>query len=96
MIALGLCNVGSCFVGSLPVAASFSTAAVNSASGVRTTLGGAWTGAMVILALAVAMPYCAYIPKAALAAVVVTAVIFNVTHDVVAPMWRSSSRFLFK
>merc|ERR1711860_336058 len=64
MIALGICNVMGSFVSSMPTTGSFSRTAVNSASGVRTTLGGIFTGSLVILALAVLMPYCAYIPKA--------------------------------
>ena len=51
-----------------------------------------WTGAVVILTLALAMPYCAFIPKASLAAVIITAVIFMVDYEVVKPMWRSKSK----
>lgn len=36
---------------------------MNSASGVRTPMGGAYTGALVIVCLALLMPYCAFIPK---------------------------------
>ena len=42
-----------------------------------------------ILALGLLMPYCAYIPKASLAAVIITAVIFSVEYHVIKPMWRS-------
>ena len=38
------------------------------------------------------MPYCAYIPKATLAAVIITAVIFSVEYEVVRPMWNSKSK----
>jgi sodium-independent sulfate anion transporter 11 len=41
------------------------------------------------------MPFCAYIPKASLAAVIITAVIFSVEYEVVRPMWRSKSNFVF-
>ena len=51
-----------------------------------------WTGAVVILTLALAMPYCAFIPKASLAAVIITAVIFMVDYEAVKPMWRSKSK----
>ena len=43
-IALGMCNVASSFVRSMPLAASFSRTAVNNATGVRTPLGGLLTG----------------------------------------------------
>jgi MFS superfamily sulfate permease-like transporter len=45
--------------------------------------------------LGVLMPFCAYIPKASLAAVIITAVIFSVEYEVVRPMWRSKSNFVF-
>lgn len=89
MIALGICNLMGSFVSSMPVTGSFSRTAVNCASGVKTPLGGLFTGALVILALALLMPFCAYIPKASLAAVIITAVIFSVEYEVVRPMWRS-------
>ncbi len=93
MIALGVCNIMGSFVGAYPSTGSFSRTAVNAASGVRTPLGGMYTGTLVILALAILMEYCAYIPKAALAAVIITAVIFSVEYEVVKPMWKSKSKF---
>lgn len=42
--ALGVCNILGSFVRSFPTAGSFSRTAVNSASGVRTPLGGLLTG----------------------------------------------------
>ena len=41
----------------------FSRSAVNSNSGVRTPLGGIFTGLIIVLCLAVLIPYCAFIPK---------------------------------
>ena len=79
------------FVSSMPTTGSFSRTAVNSVSGVRTTFGGIYTGSLVILALAVLMPFCAYIPKATLSAVIITAVIFSVEYHVIRPMWNSKS-----
>ena len=92
MVALGICNFMSSFVQAMPIAGSFSRCAVNSASGVKTPLGTLWTGAVVLLTLALAMPYCAFIPKASLAAVIITAVIFMVDYEAVKPMWRSKSK----
>jgi len=73
----------------MPTTGSFSRTAVNSASGVKTPLGGIFTGGLVILCLAFLMPFCAFIPKATLAAVIITAVIFSVEHHVIKPMWNS-------
>jgi len=89
MVALGLCNVFGSFVSSMPITGSFSRTAVNCSSGVKTQFGGLYTGALVLLALGLLMPFCAYIPKASLAAVIITAVIFSVEYEVVRPMWRS-------
>jgi len=44
MLTLGLCNVIGSFFQSMPVTGSFSRSAVNNASGVRTPLGGIYTG----------------------------------------------------
>ncbi len=93
ILALGFANLVSSFVQSIPVTGSFSRTAVNSASGVKTQFGSVWTGALVILALGLLMPYCAYIPKSSLAAVIITAVIFSVEYEVVMPIWRSKSNF---
>jgi len=89
MIGLGICNFMSSFVSAMPITGSFSRTAVNSASGVKTTMGCLWTGVLVVLALGLILPYCAFIPKASLAAVIITAVIFSVEYEVVRPMWRS-------
>ena len=48
-----------------------------------------------IVCLAFLMPYCAFIPKATLAAVIMTAVIFSVEHHVIRPMWSSKSMQIF-
>ena len=91
MIALGLCNFFGSFVSAMPTTGSFSRTAVNASSGVKTTFGGVYTGILVLLTLGVLMPACAYIPKATLAAVIITAVIFSVEHHVIKPMWQASS-----
>ena len=48
---------------------------------------------MVILALVVLMPACAFIPKATLAAVIITSVIFSVEVHMVKPMYNSKSEY---
>lgn len=44
LFTLGLCNMFGGFVSSMPVTGSFSRSAVNHASGVRTPIGGLYTG----------------------------------------------------
>ncbi|KAL6261738.1 hypothetical protein P5V15_006829 [Pogonomyrmex californicus] len=89
MLALGVCNVVSSFVSSMPVSGGLSRGAVNHSSGVKTTLGGVYTGLLVLISLQFLTPYLYYIPKATLAAVIIAAVVFMVEFQVVKPMWRS-------
>lgn len=44
LYTLGICNMMGSFVSSMPVTGSFSRSAVNHASGVRTPIGGLYTG----------------------------------------------------
>jgi len=67
-------------------------------SGAESPIGGIVTGTIVIMSLQFLTPYFFYIPKAALASVIVCAVIFMIDYEVVAPMYRSKSKkltFLF-
>ncbi|XP_017785052.1 PREDICTED: sodium-independent sulfate anion transporter-like [Nicrophorus vespilloides] len=89
MLALGVCNIASSFVSSMPVTGALSRGAVNNASGVKTTFGGIYTGIIVILSLQFFTPYFYYIPKASLAAVIIAAVVFMVELHVVKPIWRT-------
>ncbi|KAI5698472.1 hypothetical protein M8J75_007352 [Diaphorina citri] len=90
LLTLGVCNLFGAFVSSMPITGSFSRSAVNHASGVKTTLGGLWTGALMLLALSCLTPYFYFIPRACLAAVIICAVIFLIEISVVRPMWRSN------
>nr|CAD7414014.1 unnamed protein product [Timema poppensis] len=90
LLTLGLCNILGSFVSSMPVTGSFSRSAVNHASGVKTPLGGLYTGVLILLALSLLTPYFYFIPKASLAAVIICAVIFMIEYEVVQPMWKSS------
>lgn len=92
LVALSLSNIMGSFFSSIPVTGSFSRSAVNHASGVRTPIGGIYTGALVLLALGVLTPYFQYIPRAALSAVIISAVIFMIEYEVVKPLWRCSRR----
>ncbi|XP_014238195.1 sodium-independent sulfate anion transporter-like [Trichogramma pretiosum] len=89
MLAVGACNIVSSFFSSIPVSGGLSRGAVNHSSGVRTTLGGVYTGLLVLVSLQFLTPYLYYIPKASLAAVIIAAVVFMVEVQVVKPMWRT-------
>ncbi|XP_015436479.1 PREDICTED: sodium-independent sulfate anion transporter-like [Dufourea novaeangliae] len=94
MLTLGLCNIAGSFFHSMPVTGSFSRSAVNNASGVRTPLGGVYTGILVIFALSLLTPYFYYIPRATLSSVIISAVIFMVEVKIIRPIWRCSKRDL--
>ncbi|XP_020801975.1 sodium-independent sulfate anion transporter isoform X1 [Drosophila serrata] len=94
LVALSMSNICGAFCSSMPVTGSFSRSAVNHASGVRTPLGGCYTSVLVLLALGLLAPYFQYIPKAALSAVIISAVIFMIEFEVIRPLWRCSRREL--
>ncbi|CAB3238020.1 unnamed protein product [Arctia plantaginis] len=89
MVALGVCNMAGALVHSMPVSGALSRGAVNHASGVATTAGGLYTGALVLLSLQYFTPYFYYIPKASLAAVIIAAVVFMMELHVFKPIWRT-------
>ncbi|NXM66693.1 S2611 protein, partial [Serilophus lunatus] len=74
LLALGVANILGSFVSSFPITGSFGRTAVNAQSGVCTPAGGLVTGALVLLSLAYLTSLFYYIPKAALAAVIISAV----------------------
>jgi sodium-independent sulfate anion transporter 11 len=92
LVALSLSNVLGSFFSSMPVTGSFSRSAVNHASGVKTPIGGIYTGILVVLALSVLTPYFQYIPRAALSSVIISAVIFMIEYEIIKPLWRCSRR----
>ncbi|XP_067006365.1 sodium-independent sulfate anion transporter [Anabrus simplex] len=94
LLTLGICNLVGSLASSFPITGSFSRSAVNHASGVKTPMGGLYTGFLIVLALGLLTPYFYYIPKASLAAVIMCAVIFMIEYEVVKPMWKSSRKDL--
>lgn len=89
LLAVGICNIGNSFVQGFPGTGALARSAVNNSSGVRTTFGGLYTGLLVILALLFLTQLFFFIPKAALAAIIIAAVIFMVEVHVVLPIWKT-------
>lgn len=94
LTALSMTNVCGSFVYSIPITGSFSRSAVNHASGVKTPIGGLYTSILVLLALGLLTPFFSFIPKAALSAVIISAVIFMIEYEVLKPLWRCNRREL--
>ena len=89
MIALGLCNIVSSFASSIPITGSFTRTAVNNASGVKTQLGGCFTGALVLLALGLLTGTFYFIPKTVLAAVIISAMISMIDFHEIGEIYRT-------
>lgn len=89
LIALGCCNILGSFISSMSVTGSFTRTALNHASGVRTTLGGVFTGVTVLLALELLTTTFYYIPKATLSAVIICAMIYMLEFKVMVLLWRA-------
>ncbi|KAJ3645330.1 hypothetical protein Zmor_022996 [Zophobas morio] len=88
-LAIGLSNVMGSFLQALPCSAALGRSAINYSSGVKTTLGGLYTGVLVLLALVYLTPYFYYIPKATLASVIIAACTSVLKVEVVKQMWRT-------
>uniref|UniRef100_A0A8C3UJZ6 Sodium-independent sulfate anion transporter n=1 Tax=Catharus ustulatus TaxID=91951 RepID=A0A8C3UJZ6_CATUS len=88
LLAVGVANVLGSFVSSYPITGSFGRTAVNAQSGVCTPAGGLVTGALVLLSLAYLTSLFYYIPKAALAAVIISAVVPMFDAGIFRTLWR--------
>lgn len=75
LIALGSANVASGLFGGYPVTGGFSRTAVNDTAGARTPLASVITAAIVLISIALLTPILASLPKAALGAIIIAAVI---------------------
>ncbi|XP_071620737.1 sodium-independent sulfate anion transporter [Heliangelus exortis] len=88
LLAMGFANILGSFVSSYPITGSFGRTAVNAQSGVCTPAGGLVTGALVLLSLAYLTSPFYYIPKAALAAIIISAVVPMFDAEIFRTLWR--------
>ncbi|MEZ4443808.1 MAG: solute carrier family 26 protein [Polyangiaceae bacterium] len=94
LVGLGLANVVGAFAGSYPVTGGFSRTAVNAQAGARTSLAGVVTAAIVALALIAFTPLFHFLPKAVLAAIIMTAVFGLIDVAEVKHLWKVKRRDL--
>ncbi|KAG7209638.1 hypothetical protein KM043_011285 [Ampulex compressa] len=92
MLTLGLCNMFGSLVSSMPTCGAFTRSAVSSTSGVRSPMAGLYSGIMTLLALSFLTPYFYYIPRATLAAVLISAVIFMIDWKTMILFWKGCKR----
>ncbi|XP_043499775.1 sodium-independent sulfate anion transporter-like [Polistes fuscatus] len=92
MLTLGICNILGSFFSSMPTCGAFTRSAVSSTSGVQTPMAGLYTGTLTLLALSFLTPYFYYIPRATLASVLVSAVLFMVDLRIFKVLWKGSKK----
>uniref|UniRef100_A0A8C3KZF5 Solute carrier family 26 member 11 n=1 Tax=Chrysolophus pictus TaxID=9089 RepID=A0A8C3KZF5_CHRPC len=88
LLAMGAANILGSFFSSYPITGSFGRTAVNAQTGVCTPMGGLVTGTLVLLSLAYLTSLFCYIPKAALAAVIISAVVPMFDARIFRTLWR--------
>lgn len=84
----GVANMVGSFFQCYPVSGSFSRTAINFASGARTGIASAITTGSVIITLLFLTPLLTYIPKASLAALIITAVLMLFHPREVFRLWK--------
>ena len=75
LIALGAANISAAFTGGYPVAGSFSRSSVNYSAGGKTPISSIICGIVIVIALLWLTPLFAYLPHAALAAIIIVSVL---------------------
>lgn len=89
-IGQGMANVVGSLFQCYPVSGSFSRTAINCAAGARTGVSSVFTSLLVILSLLYLTPLFTLIPKAALAALVISAVLILFHPKQVFVLWRQN------
>ncbi|MBI2733816.1 MAG: sulfate permease [Aquabacterium sp.] len=88
LLGLGLANVGSTLLGGMPVSGGLSRSVVNEAAGARSPLSGVISAVLLAAALPALLPWPAWLPKAALAAVIIYAIANLVELGSLKAAWR--------
>lgn len=88
LLALGAANFGAAYSGGLPVAGGLGRSMVNFSAGARSPVASLITAALVALSLVFLTPYFYYLPKAALSAIIILAVIQLVDVETLKRVWQ--------
>lgn len=88
LVALGAANLGGAFFSAYPITGGFSRSAVNAQAGARTNLSGLVTAGLVFIALSFFTPLFYYLPKTALAAIIMAAVFGLIDLKEPLRLWR--------
>ncbi|CAL1540615.1 unnamed protein product [Lymnaea stagnalis] len=95
LFAYGVGNIITAFFQGYTITGTFSRTAINSQCGVKTPLGGVFTGAIVIISLYFLTPLFYYIPKCALAGVIIAAVLAMVDLQTLRMLYKANKLDLF-
>ncbi|KAI5652151.1 sulfate permease family domain-containing protein [Phthorimaea operculella] len=90
MLAIGSCNILASFCQSMPATGSFTRTALNHASGVVTPAGSLFKASLVLLAVTLLSSAFYFIPRSALAAVIMVAMVSIIDLGIVKQLWRNS------
>jgi len=88
LVAIGTANLAAAFFQGYPVTGGFSRTAVNDQAGAETPLAGMITAVLVAITLLWLTPLLTFLPNAALAAVIMTAVFGLIDLRQIAHLWR--------
>jgi SulP family sulfate permease len=75
LISLGLSNISTTFIGTIPVAGAFSRTAVNYNSGAKTNLSSLISALLIITSLLFFTPFFYFLPVASLSAIIIISVL---------------------
>jgi SulP family sulfate permease len=87
LLGLGLANLGATVLGGMPVTGGLSRSVVNEAAGARSPLAGIITALILAAVLLAVMPWMAWLPKAALAGVIIMAIANLIRLDALRAAW---------
>lgn len=92
LIALGASKFIGAFFHAYPTSSSFSRSAVNKQSGTQTNVATIFTVTLIILTLLFLTPYFYFLPKAALAAIIIVAIIGLMDFKYLRRLWTIDKR----
>ncbi len=89
-VGQGLANIACGLLSGYPCSSSFNRSALNYRANARTAMAGVFSGMFVLLALFVVAPLAAYVPRAALAGVLIVTAFAMIDGKEVRRIWRGA------
>jgi SulP family sulfate permease len=89
-VGQGLANIAAGFFSGYPCSGSFTRSAVNYEAGGQTRMAALLSGVFVLIATLLLAPFTAYVPRAALAGVLILTAYSMINRDEIARIWRGA------